>query len=238
MSNTWFQFKQFRIEQKRTALKVGTDGVLLGAWSMVHGVNRILDVGTGTGLVALMLAQRSDAVITAIEIDENAYEEADMNFIKSPWAGRLKVLYGDFNQFNNLNNQFYDLIVCNPPYFKNSMKSADAASTLARHDVSLSFLQLIRGSRGLLTDHGKMAVIVPFEATIDFRETARMEGFYLNRQTNIIPRTGKPAKRVLLEFSLSREYPIVNELVILDERNKYSEEFIELTRDFYLNVQS
>jgi tRNA1Val (adenine37-N6)-methyltransferase len=238
MGNTWFQFKQFHIEQERTALKVGTDGVLLGAWCMVQEAKHILDVGTGTGLIALMLAQRSEAEITAIEIDENAFLEANSNFKKSPWSERLQVLHGDFNQLLDSTSKFYDLVVCNPPFFKNSLKSADAASSLARHDVTLSFLQLIRGSRRLLHDHGKLAVILPFEATIDFRETARMEGFYLSRQTNIIPRTGKPAKRVLMEFSRLTVYPDVNELVILCVRDKYSEGFIELTKDFYLNVQS
>ena len=238
MGNTWFQFKQFRIEQERSALKVGTDGVLLGAWCMVHGAKSILDVGTGTGLIALMLAQRSEAEITAIEIDENSFAEASSNFEKSPWAERLQVVHGDFNQLLDSKSKFYDLIVCNPPFFKNSLKSANAASTLARHDVSLSFLQLIRGSRTMLHDVGKMAVILPFEAMIDFRETARMEGFYLSRQTNVIPKYGKPAKRVLLEFSRLAVYPTVNELIILKEKDKYSEGFIALTKDFFLNVQS
>jgi len=148
----------------------------------------------------------------------------------------LKLLHGDFNQFQDSQSQLFDLIVCNPPFFKNSLKSADPAASVARHDVSLSLLQLIRGSWRLLHEHGKMAVILPFEATIDFRETARLEGFYLSRQTKVIPKTGKPAKRALLEFSRLAVYPAVDELVILEEKDKYSERFIALTQGFYLNV--
>jgi tRNA1Val (adenine37-N6)-methyltransferase len=235
MSNNWFQFKQFRIEQENSALKVGTDGVLLGAWCDPAGAGSILDVGTGTGLIALMLAQRSDAQITAIEIDQEACKDALQNFRNSPWSGRLSLYAGDFNVFRETHPFQLDLIVSNPPFFKKSLKPADRASSVARHDVSLSFLEIIRGSKRLLKDSGRLAVILPYEALDDFRETARMEGFYLSRKTNVIPKTGKPPKRVLLEFSAAPAYPEISDLIILCDQDNYSESFIELTKEFYLN---
>jgi tRNA1Val (adenine37-N6)-methyltransferase len=235
MSNNWFQFRQFRIGQERSALKVGTDGVLLGAWSMVHGAERILDVGTGTGVIALMLAQRSEALIHAVEIDREACEDALDNFRKSPWADRLVLHLADFNAYCNTDFIQYDLVVSNPPFFKGSLKSADTASSVARHDVSLSFSQLIAGAKKILKASGRLAVIIPIEAFDDFRETARLNGFYNSRKTVVIPKTGKAPKRVLLEFSVSAVYPTVDELVILLDKDHYSDAFKELTKEFYLN---
>ena len=235
MSNPWFQFKQFRIAQEKSALKVGTDGVLLGAWCEVANTKHILDVGSGTGVIALMLAQRSEAEIHAIEINGEACKDAQNNFQKSPWAKRLKLYFDDFNHFCQSTPMKYDLVVSNPPYFEKSLKSADPASALARHGTSLSFLQLITGSKKLLADGGRLAVVLPVGTLDDFRETARLSGFYLYRKTLVIPRTGKAPKRVLLEFSVSVVYPTVDELVILQEQDKYSEKYVKLTKEFYLN---
>jgi len=234
MSNTWFQFKQFRIDQRRSALKVGTDGVLLGAWCVVEGIKRILDVGTGTGVISLMLAQRSEAHISSVEINEDTCLDAQHNFQNSPWSERLELYFDDFNNFQKFYTSSFDLVVCNPPFFKQSLKSSDPASSIARHDVSLSFEQLITGAKKLLTDHGRLAVILPFEALDDFRETARLADFYLSRKTTIIPKIAKPPKRVLLEFSILATYPEANELVILLDSQTFSEEFLELTKEFYL----
>jgi tRNA1Val (adenine37-N6)-methyltransferase len=235
MSNNWFQFKHFRIEQEKSALKVGTDGVLLGAWCIVNGAKHILDVGTGTGVIALMLAQRSAAQIHAIEINKEACEDATENFRNSPWDERLALFPADFNDFCKLDSNQYDLIASNPPFFKQSFKSAVSASSMARHDVSLTFLQLISGAKKLLNKTGRLAVIIPVEAFDSFRETARLCGFYLSRKTVVIPKAGKSPKRVLLEFSVAAVYPTTNELVILVSDNKYSDAFRELTKEFYLN---
>lgn len=237
MGNTWFQFKQFHLTQEKSALKVGTDGVLLGAWCHVDGVQRILDVGTGTGLIALMMAQRSEAEIHAIEINEEASTDARLNFAKSAWSGRLTLYTSDFNHYSIGGAGLYDLVVSNPPFFKQSLRSANAASSLARHDVALSFLQLIKGARRILSETGRLAVIIPAEGFDDFRESARLEGFYLKRKTSVIPVTGRPAKRILLDLSLEPCYPEVSELVILQGGNLYSDDFVALTREFYLNFQ-
>jgi tRNA1Val (adenine37-N6)-methyltransferase len=209
--------------------------VLLGACCNVADAQSILDVGTGTGLIALMLAQRTDADISAIEIDEASCLDAQLNFRNSPWSERIQLYAADFNEFQATHPGSFDLIVSNPPFFRQSLKSADSASSMARHDVALSFVQLITGSKKLLNFPGRLAVIIPVEACDDFRETARLEGFYLCRKTMVIPRTGKSPKRVLLEFSVTQAYPEVGELVILEDKNRYSEAFIELTKEFYLN---
>jgi tRNA1Val (adenine37-N6)-methyltransferase len=231
--NNWFQFKQFRIEQQKAAMKVGTDGVLLGAWTPVKGAARILDIGTGTGLIALMLAQRSSAAIDAVEIDALACEEARFNFEQSPWRNRLRVFHSDFLTFATLLVAPYDLIVSNPPFFVDSLKTNNAALTVARHNDTLSFDQLILGARKLLCDSGRLCVIIPSSSCTEFRENARLRGFYLSQQTNVIPKDGRAPKRVLLEFTILRGYPIDNELIILDKNGFYSDAYKILTSPFY-----
>lgn len=233
--NKWFEFKQFRIEQQKAAMKVGTDGVILGAWTPVDNASRILDVGTGTGLIALMLAQRTNARIDAIEIDDLAYQEARFNLDQSKWKERLTIYHTDFNTFSKEQKQLYDLIVCNPPFFIDSLKTSDPRLTLARHNDSLTFSQLIQGSAKLLNSTGRLAVIIPFESLDDFRETARMEGFYLHQQCRVISKPTKPAVRVLLELSLLKRYTEACEFFIKDDQGQFTDRFKELTGTFYLN---
>jgi tRNA1Val (adenine37-N6)-methyltransferase len=231
--NNWFEFKQFRIEQHKAAMKVGTDGVLLGAWTPLEDAKRILDVGTGTGLIALMLAQRSDAEIDAIEIDESACEEAKFNFEQSDWSNRLHVYHSDFHLFADFSHEFYDLIVSNPPFFINSLKTKNEALSIARHNSKLSFNQLVSGTRKLLNSSGRLCVIIPFASCTEFRECARLAGFYLRNQTSVIPKSGKAPKRVLLEFTLQPNFPTINELAILDENGVYTNNYKSLTSPFY-----
>ena len=231
--NNWFEFKHFRIVQQKSAMKVGTDGVLLGAWTPVRDAPRILDIGTGTGLIALMLAQRSDAKIDAVEIDRPAFEEAKTNFEQSEWNDRLNLINADFDQLSCLTAESYDLIVSNPPFFVNSIKTKDAALAVARHNDMLSFDQLISGSRKLLNSSGRLCVILPFSSLVEFRESARIAGFYLLSQTTVIPRIGKAPKRVLFEFSVDPGYPNIDELTILDINGDYTESYRKLTSAYY-----
>ena len=214
-------------------MKVGTDGVLLGAWAPVNDAQRILDVGTGTGLIALMLAQRSSAMIDAVEIDTPACEEANFNFEQSEWNDRLNVFNSDFQLFTNLSGVSYDLIVSNPPFFINSLKTANAALSVARHNDSLSFDQLLSGARKLLGSSGRLCVILPFASCTEFRESARLTGFYLRQQTRVIPKTGRAPKRILYEFTLEPAFPVDSELTVLDENGKYTSNYKMLTSPFY-----
>ena len=231
--NNWFEFKQFRIEQQKAAMKVGTDGVLLGAWTPVEDSQRILDIGTGTGLIALMLAQRSNARIDAVEIDKLASEEAEFNFTQSSWNDRLTVFNTDFQLFANLPFEPYDLIVSNPPFFVNSLKNTNAALSVARHNDVLTFDQLVTSARKLLSITGRLCVIIPFASCEEFRGYARLAGFYLRQQTQVIPKYGRAPKRVLLEFTVQPGYPVNNELTILDKDGCYTGDYKALTAPFY-----
>ena len=233
--NKWFEFKQFRIEQEKAAMKVGTDGVILGAWASVDNVSHILDVGTGTGLIALMLAQRCNAAIDAVEIDAAAYCEAKFNFEQSSWNDRLRIFHSDFNTFSKENVQLYDLIVCNPPFFIDSLKTSDPQLAIARHNGSMTFDQLIRGSVKLLKDTGRLSVIIPSESFDEFRETARLQGFYLHQHCNITSKLGKLIKRVLLELSLIPGYSETTEILIQNDSGQFTDQFKELTGAYYLN---
>ena len=235
MANNYFRFKQFTIQQEKAAMKVGTDGILLGAWADVSACKRILDVGTGTGLIALMLAQRSEAIVTAIEIEKNATEQARENVSNSSWSSRVIVDHISFQEFEEKSNGFFDLIVSNPPFFRNSLKANGEERTLARHNDSLSFEELISGSYKMLSSVGKLAVILPFEAKEDFMNSAAVENLFLVRQTIIHPEESKKANRVLLELSKKKTVPQENRLVIYSDQKVYSNSFTELTRNFYLH---
>jgi len=233
--NNWFEFKKFRIEQKASAMKVGTDGVLLGAWTSVKNESRILDVGTGTGLIALMLAQRCDAAIDAVEIDEGACREAEYNFNQSPWRERLKVFSGDFLEYPGREDKKYNLIVSNPPFFINSLKTPDTKLALARHNVIMSVEQLVNKSVSLLETNGRLSLIFPYENLDLVKENARLAGFFVKRRTDVIAKPSKPAIRVMMEFSLTPVMPEINQILIKDESDQFSETFRKLTTPYYLN---
>jgi tRNA1Val (adenine37-N6)-methyltransferase len=230
-----FQFKQFTIHQDQCAMKVGTDGVLLGAWTDCSSAQRILDIGIGTGLIALMLAQRSKAIIDGIEIDELATQQALQNVENSPWAERINIIHQSFQDFCNTQTKPYDLIVSNPPYFENSLKSPSASRTTARHTDSLTSLEIISACKKLLTKNGKLSLILPVQEGIECIVKAKEQGLYLQRKTTVIPRRGAAVKRILLcvgfEDCICQEAEL---LIEMDSRHEYSEEYKELTRDYYL----
>ena len=236
MANSWFQFKQFKVEQGKTAMKVGTDGVLLGAWTSVGDAASILDVGTGTGLIALMLAQRTtSAHITAIDIDGKAVEQATDNATQSPWSSRIEVAAADFNHFRVGESSLFDLIVSNPPYFKQSLKPPTKSRSLARHDHMLSHDDLIEHSIRLLKNNGRLCVILPYVEGSVFIALAAAKGLFCTRKTNVYATPNAEVKRLLLEFSKVQAKMMEDNLVIEEGgRHAYSKEYLELTRAFYL----
>ena len=238
MANQYFQFRQFRINQDKCGMKVGTDGVLLGAWCEVDGHKRILDVGTGTGLIALMLAQRNQSArIDAVELDRNACIQAADNFVNSPWRERLHLIEAEFSLFATQSvNSSYDLIVSNPPYFENSLKANGCQRTQARHTDTLSFESLIQGASHLLSENGILALIYPVAANPRITSIASEQGFQLLRQTSVKGTPSAPEKRFLSEFVKS-DTPVsanITQLIIELERHRYSEDFKLLTDPFYL----
>lgn len=230
-----FRFKQFAIEQTRCPMKVGTDGVLLGAWAPLRGTdNRLLDLGTGTGVIALMLAQRkSDAQITAIDIDPDSIVEARLNVDRSPWAARIATLKVAVQEFRP--EERYDLIVSNPPYFENALLSPNAGRSRARHTASLSFSELLAAVDRLLGDDGRFAVVLPAEEAVRFRMLASSR-LWLLRQLDVRTTPRRPIKRSLMLFSRQQptDHPLVEELVIQTAPECYTPEYRALTQDFYL----
>lgn len=234
MSNVGFRFKQFFVSHDRCAMKVGTDGVLLGAWSRVQQVDSVLDIGTGSGLVALMLAQRSSAHITALEIDENAAAQAAENVLNSPWSNRISVCACDFLSYHSTAR--FDLIVSNPPYFEHSLPSPDLHRTNARHTQCLNYESLLQHSARLLSPEGRICLILPFDKFALVEALAIRNQLFLTRTCIVRPTPDREPKRLLVEFS-TVEIPLqVEELVIELTRHRYSDEYIALTKDFYLKM--
>ncbi|MBN1157809.1 MAG: methyltransferase [Bacteroidales bacterium] len=236
MSNKYFRFKQFIVYHDRCAMKVGTDGILLGAWTNVAGMQRILDVGTGTGLIALMLAQRSDAIIDAVEIDQEAAWQAEQNVAASPWSHRMRVHPVPFQEFSLQNAGTYDLIVSNPPYFQHAMKPASESRITARHDIKLSYRDLIRHAGKLLTPYGKISVIIPYDLSVTFTKQAWFSRLYPSRILNVRSTSSKPFTRVIMELSGQKNHrPVISDLTLMQEDSgTYTEEYKKLTTDFYL----
>ena len=257
MSNPFFKFQQFIVRHDRCAMKVGTDGVLLGAWaepavSIQPSAFSILDVGTGSGLVALMLAQRfPKAHIDAIDIDKAAIEQAAENFAASPWSDRLHTFHARLQDWQIVHHTSsprtlpYSLIVSNPPYFQNSLKNPDKGRQTARHTDTLSFSELIHHSTRLLSENGILALILPAEAESEVCELAQAEGLSLTRITRVYSKESKPARRILLAFEKSKSRntdistslntaPVEDTLVLEDEKGGRSAAYRELAKDFYL----
>jgi len=205
----------------------------LGAWARIQEAQTILDVGTGTGLIALMLAQRSSAKITAVEIDESACMEALMNINNSRWPTQIEVLHTSFQEFEKSTNQRFDCIVSNPPYFENSSKPEDLNRKNARHNDGLPFASLIEGSIKLLNANGHLSVILPVKTSEKFLETANLFGLFLNRTAWIKHNPEKPYHRRLLE--LSRNKTATDEsILVIESQKEYTDEYKNLTREFYL----
>ena len=235
-----FRFKQFYVRHDRCAMKVGTDGVLLGAWAPATG-DRILDVGTGSGLIARMLMQRCEgAEVDAIDIDEAAVEQAKENGVRAYKARlqdwRLKI--GDLSNGQSSNRQLYDLVVSNPPYFQNSLKNPDKGREMARHTDTLSYEDLVRHSARLLKQGGCLALILPAEAEAEIRQLAATEDLYLAHATRVYSKEGKKPKRVLMAFRFKisnlKSQIVEDSLVLENEHGGRSEAYQELTKDFYL----
>jgi len=218
-----FRFKQFFVQDDRCAMKVGTDGVLLGAWCPAG--TRVLDIGTGCGLIALMVAQRCpEAQIDAIDIDEAAVEQAKENGVRA-FHARLQ----------EWNGGPYDLIVSNPPYFQNSLKNPDKGRQTARHTDTLSYAELLQHSARLLTDSGQLALILPAEAETEVREMAAQYNLSLTRVTRVYSKVSKPVRRVLMAFGFSKEIPLREDILVLeDEKGGRSRPYQELCKEFYL----
>jgi len=236
MSNQHFAFKQFLIRQDKCAMKVGTDAVLLGAWVKPNGAKRILDIGTGTGVIALMLAQRTEALIDGIDIDDMACLQAQENVALSPWFERVRILHHSLQEYSEETTTRYDLIVSNPPYFLDSSKALGLERTTARHADLLPYVELIESVIRILDKKGKFCVILPYKEASILRELAKERGLHLSKLLRVRTRTDKETeKRQIMQFEFSPSSFSEETIVIeKDERHSYTEEYKELTKDYYL----
>lgn len=215
-------------------MKVGTDGVLLGAWTDVSNAGRVLDVGTGTGLVTLMIAQRnSEAIIDTIEIDQDAHDQANGNIANSPWAERIHTIHEDFLTWSESENLKYDLIVCNPPYFKETVAAPDHSRGLARQENALPIEHLFRNVARMLTEIGSFSVILPNDRLPAAARIAVECDLHLNRMLRIKGTRVSPPKRVILELG-KKFQPVNPQELTIGNGLTYTPEFLAMTREFYL----
>jgi len=238
MSNSWFQFKEFRVEQDRCAMKVSTDACIQGAWTPVSSsVNNVLDIGCGTGLLSLMLAQRNPGIrIDAIELDEAAAQQATENVMASPWADRIQVIQADARTFAG--NKKYDLIICNPPFFNNSLLGPEQQRNHARHTLSLSYSELFDCIAANLQPSGKAVVLLPSAEHLTWEKLLVAKGWFVTQQLLISPRTGSTHNRVVSVYTpVAAQQFQTEKLAIRQETgNDYTPEFMQLLRPFYLHI--
>lgn len=231
-----FRFKQFSVNDDRCGQKVGTDSIVLGCWATANTPTRILDIGTGCGLLALMLAQRfPNATITGVEFDSLACEQAEANFRQCPWAHRLTSANIDAKNFTSVNS--FDLIVCNPPYFEASLKSDNTARSAARHDDQLTLADLVIAAATHLDRQGKFCVVLPIDRADELIEIAATAQLFLTERCDVRPMPKVALKRSLLAFGWQKSVtPVSNELVLEEARHQYSAGYVELARDFLLKM--
>jgi len=240
-----FQFKQFSVNQDRCAMKIGTDAVLLGAWtSLDNDPFAILDIGAGTGVLALMLAQRSDAgVVDALEIDDEAYEQCVDNFENSPWGDRLFCYHASLEELvedvcdpQDGVDEPYDLIISNPPFYSDTYKSDNEQRDLARFEDALPFPHLLESVSRLLSEAGSFSVVIPYKEEAHFIALASQVHLFPNRILQVKGSPDSQIKRSLIQFSFQKTELETEELVIETGRHQYTSDYINLTKDFYLKM--
>ena len=234
MANDYFRFKQFTICQAKSAFKVGTDCVLLGACADITGVKSILDIGSGTGLISIMLAQRSEASITTIEPDNESFFQTCENVSRCDWHNRIRVEHTSLQNFRPKNGK-YDLIITNPPYFSDSLKSPDPRKSAARHNDSLTSEDILKSASKLMNKDGCLQVIMPYVEGNIFIAEAYKYGLYCNNILKIRPLLSAEVRRLILTFSRFQKKPVERFLTIEHgRRHEFTEEYKNLTKDFYL----
>ncbi|WP_179021713.1 tRNA1(Val) (adenine(37)-N6)-methyltransferase [Winogradskyella forsetii] len=233
-----FKFKQFTVNQDRCAMKIGTDAVLLGAWTSIdNNPHSVLDIGAGTGVLSLMIAQRSDAeTIEALEIDDDAFEQCSENFENSDWADRLFCYHASLLEFVEEIEDKYDLIICNPPFYSEDYKTDSKARDLARFNDAMPFEHLIYAVVNLLSDTGLFSVVIPYKEETNFVNLASKVGLFPKRIRHVKGNPNSEIKRSILEFSFEETEIKTSELVIETARHQYTEAYINLTQEFYLKM--
>jgi tRNA1Val (adenine37-N6)-methyltransferase len=237
MANNYFNFRQFTIRQEKAAFKVGTDGVLLGACADFSGEGKILDIGTGTGLTAIMAAQRSDAAIDAIEPDKDSFEQALENVRGCKWAERINVFHSDLQNYIPENEQKYYSIITNPPYFRDSLRNPDEKISSARHAFSLSSDDILKCCSKLLTKDGNLQIILPYVEGTLFIAEAGIYGFFCSNIIKVKPNPSGKVIRMIMKFERTKR-PVHEKFLTIETgvRHQYTDDYKEVTKEFYLFV--
>jgi tRNA1Val (adenine37-N6)-methyltransferase len=237
MPNSYFRFKQFTIQQNRSVMKVCTDSCILGAWTAkrLHEAKVILDIGTGTGLLPLMLAQNSNAIFDCIELDHGSFEQAEENIQGSPWSKRIRVMEGDARHYSFQNK--FDFIITNPPFYESDLRSPEKKKNKAKHEESLTLDELITVIRSCLLNDGAFSILLPFHRTDYFEKLASAHGFFLHEKLTVRQTPGHPPFRSISLYGTKKpDQMILNELIIKNAERKNSFEFVELMKDYYLSM--
>ncbi len=233
MYDNIFHFKQFSINDSDCGMKVCTDSVLFGAWINVANAKKILDIGTGSGLISLMLAQKSSATITAIEICGEAANNAAINFLNSPWANRLQIINSSFEDYVKTSFEKYDTIVCNPPWY-NCIKPLDSKRKTAKHRETLEYETIVAGVNKLLSNTGIFHVVLPCSESENFRHKALISGLYLNSEILIYTKINNKPKRIFMSFGFERKNIEKEYISIYDKNGQYSDKYKKIIYDFYV----
>lgn len=234
MSESVFRFRQFTVHQDKCAMKVGTDAVLLGSWVNTDNAKNILDIGTGTGIIAMMLAQKSSAQIDAVDICPDAFKQATENVAESLWADKISVHHISFQEFSETAEKKYDLIVSNPPFFSDAPKPHTLGRIQSRHTDTLSFQELIIGVKKIISPEGKFCVVLPCREGGAFIDEAMKQGLFCGNILHVKTKIEKLEKRLLMEFTLQLKNLEEREMVIRCGENEFSREYVEMTREYYL----
>jgi len=242
VANHFFQFKQFTVHQEHCAMKVCTDACLFGAWAVnriknsASKIKNCLDIGTGTGLLSLMLAQKCNAIIDSVEIDDAAAQQAGENFEASPWKERITLHYGPVQQFNPSIHPPYNFIISNPPFFENDLKSDDSKRNIALHSEALSLKELLESIQVLLQKEGKFAVLLPYHRSASFEQLAGSKGFYLEEKVAVKQTPEYNYFRSMLYFGYTSFITEEKEMVIQTKKGGYTKDFVGLLKDYYLHL--
>ncbi|MCU0366473.1 MAG: methyltransferase [Bacteroidales bacterium] len=235
MANSHFRFKQFTVHQEHASFRITTDSVLLGAWAELQGVKRILDIGTGTGILALMAAQRSDAYIVAIEPDRNSFMQAGLNIAGSPWHDRISLINTSAQEYLSGKGMLFDTIITNPPFFNDSLLNPDPGKASTRHSITLSHRELLESSLRLMSPGGTLQTVLPVNEAATFMDMASAAGLSCSRRLIVKPTPLLPPARILMTLGFV-ERACEEATVVIEKggRHEYSDEYKSLTKDFYL----
>jgi tRNA1Val (adenine37-N6)-methyltransferase len=231
-----FYFKQFKVEDGRSTMKVGTDAVLLGVVADIVNAGNILEIGTGCGVISLILSQRTQSRIDAIEIDEESVIQAKENARNSPWKDRINVIHNSLQDFTQKSVEKYDLVISNPPFFSRSLKSVHEKRNISRHDDLLSFNELIKGSLELMLPDASLWIILPVNESREFIQKSGKSGLFVHYILKIVHKKGREFERVILKLMQTNPEKVTEEtLVIRNVNDSFTNEYIELTKDFYID---